>query len=235
MTSSYLFLDIDTQRIFLNEKKLPPQLSQLKQNLKKLTQHALKQKILIIAFLETKRDASGSLQKKKIFSKSKIAQTIVAKNGSIAENSSSFSYQTMLKKFPQLCVEQSDFDIFSNKHTLPLLKASGIKNCIVYGASLDYGIDLAVLKLLKNGFNVWIPADAVWSVNEENREAVLKELHAAGAHIWNTDSVIANTDTNKKPTERAVLRTEGQKIMTKSLRPKTTLSMGSKFLKNSLN
>lgn len=190
--SPCLFLDIDTQRIFFDGNKNPPQLH-LKNNLKKLTLHALKKKIPVIAFLETKRDASGSLQKKKINLKSKIAQTIIAKNGTIAQNSTPPNYQTFLRKYPQICIEQSDFNIFSNKHTLALLKVSGIKNCIVYGASLDYGIDLAVLKLLKNGFQVWIPVDAVWSVNEKNREATLKELRAAGAHMWNTDFILLNT------------------------------------------
>ncbi len=123
----------------------------------------------------------------------KITETAVKKSRIIANAKDRLNYANLLKKYSQLVLEKTNFDLFNNVHALNLLKKSRIKNCIVYGIAIDYGIEQVILKLLENGFKVWVPVDAVKPINEENREPVMKELRSKGAEMWNTEFIVNNT------------------------------------------
>ena len=90
-------------------------------------------------------------------------------------------------------MEKTGFNLFNNPHALKLLKKSRIKNCIVFGVAIDYGLEQTILGLIENGFKVWIPVDAVKPINEDNREPVMKELRSKGAEMWNTEFIISHT------------------------------------------
>lgn len=199
MITPCIFLDIDTQVDFIDPKGALPvkDASEIRENLKRLTKHALKRKISILSTVEThpKPDPTknivygidGSKGKKK------IKETSVSGARVVPMEKAKLNYPALLKKYRQIVLEKQNFNLFSSPHTLKFLKKSGVKNCVIYGVAMDYGIELAVLKLLKNKFKVYVVVDAVKPINEGNREPVMKELHAKGAEMWNTDFIIQNT------------------------------------------
>jgi nicotinamidase-related amidase len=199
MISPCIFIDIDTQNDFFDPKGAMPikGAEEIRENLKRLTQHAEKRKIKIIAGVEL-YDGKESAENRKFCyagtrGQKKITETQVKNACVIPPSKKAVNYEGLLKKCKQIILEKGDFKFFGNPHALKLLKKTKIKNCIVYGVAIDYGVEQVVLNLIENGFKVWIPVDAVKPINEGNREPVMKELRAKGAEMWNTDFIISNT------------------------------------------
>ncbi len=185
MLSPCIFIDIDTQEDFFSPKGASPfpRSDSIRHNLKQLTVCAFSKGITILSPVE------------KDFEQPKIKETLLKGNflfPKVSVSKKPVNYQTLLKKHPQIIIEKNNFDIFSNPHMMHLLKASGVKNCIVYGLAIDYGLESAVLKLIMQGFKVYVPVDAILAINEANREPALKELRHAGAEMWNTYFIIKN-------------------------------------------
>lgn len=199
MISPCIFIDMDTQNDFFDPKGAMPikGASEIRDNLKRLTNHAKKHSIKIFSGVESFKRCKDDDNRKFCYSgtngQKKIPETHVKNACVIRTDDESMNYESMLKKCEQIILEKSDFKFFDNPHALKLLKKTRIKNCIVYGIAIDYGIERVVLDLIENGFKVWIPVDAVKPINEENREPVMKELRSKGAEMWSTDSIIANT------------------------------------------
>jgi nicotinamidase/pyrazinamidase len=199
MLTPCIFLDIDTQVDFIDPKGVLPvkDASEIRENLKRLTKQALKRKIPVLSSVEThpridspKGIALGEAGAK---GKKKIRETMVPGARVVPMEKAKLNYPALLKKYRQIVLEKQNFNLFSNPHFLKFLKESGAKNFIVYGVAMDYGIEIATLELLKRNFKVYVVVDAVKPINETNREPVMKELHAKGAEMWNTDFIIQNT------------------------------------------
>lgn len=198
MISPCIFIDIDTQRDFFETTGAMPikGAQDIRQNLKKLTATAVKMKIPIIAGIE--KHSMGTLKKGPFYCMEgttglkKIAETVVKSSRPVAQIKEKVNHANLLKKYRQIVIEKTGFDLFTNANALDFLKKSGTKNCVVYGVAIDYGLEKLVLKLLESGFKVWIPVDAVKPINEENREPVMKELRSKGAEMWNTEFIIKN-------------------------------------------
>jgi nicotinamidase-related amidase len=201
MLSPCLFIDVDTQNDFFDPNGGMPikGASEIRDNLKKLTKNAQKKGIKILSSLERQKD--GSLKQKKVHpygmrgtnGYKKISETLIRNRITLETSGKMPNYAAILKKYDQIIFEKYNFDLFTGNHILQLLRKSKIKNCIVYGVAIDYGLEKAALWLIKNGFKVWIPVDAVKPINEDNREPVMKELRSKGAEMWNTDFIIQNT------------------------------------------
>jgi nicotinamidase-related amidase len=199
MITPCIFIDIDTQNDFFDPNGALPikNASEIRKNLKRLTVQAVKHKIPIVSGVEAylpkvkKNGPQHCLAGSK--GQKKIAETAVAGSFLIKDEKKTLNYAAIIRKHKRIVLEKSDYKFFSNPHTLKILKALKIKNCVVYGIAVDYGIEQVVLKLLEKGFKVWIPADAVKPINEDNREPVMKELRSKGAEMWNTDFIIQNT------------------------------------------
>jgi nicotinamidase-related amidase len=198
MISPCIFIDIDTQNDFFDPKGAMPikGADEIRDNLKRLTHHAKKHSIKIFAGVESLKPLKDEKNRKFCYSgtsgQKKIAETHV-KNACVIRTTDEVNYESTLKKCEQIILEKSDFKFFNNPHALKLLKKTGIKNCVVYGVAIDYGLERIILELIENGFKVWVPVDAVKPINEENREPVMKELRGKGVEMWNTDSIIANS------------------------------------------
>ncbi len=197
--SPCIFIDIDTQNDFFDPEGAMPikGAKEIRENLKKLTLHARKHKIKIISGVEY-YDAKDSVKNHKFCyggtkGQKKIKETLVKGACVIPSQKKVASYENLLKKCHQVILEKRDFKFFKSPHALKLLKKTKIKNCVVYGVAIDYGLELIVLNLIDKGFKVWIPVDAVKPINEINREPVMKELRAKGAEMWNTEFIINNT------------------------------------------
>jgi len=198
MINPCIFIDVDTQHDFFAPSGAMPikGAEEILPNLKRLTALALKKKIPIIAAVE-KHDQNtlkngpfycieGTIGQKK------IKETTVKKFKLLGLKKEKINHANLLKKYPQIVLEKNGFDLFANQNALAILKKARVKNCVVYGVAIDYGLEKLVLRLLEAGFKVYIPVDAVKPINEANREPVLKELRAKGAEMWNTEFIAAN-------------------------------------------
>jgi|GEM_PF-2232727 len=222
MISPCYFIDLDTQEGFLGKSGVLAKDSQktgifletetVRKNLKILTKHATKKGWKILSPVEV-FDENGSEKKVakalraisphcKRGSKDakKIGETVVrssfvfgTKPGVKEKKFSKKEYEKILKKHKQIVFEKYGYDVFKNPNFLKVLKAGGIKICVVYGVALDYGLDSLVLKLLKAKFSVYVVVDAVKAINEENRRMALIELAKFGARMWNTKYILRNT------------------------------------------
>jgi nicotinamidase-related amidase len=89
-------------------------------------------------------------------------------------------------------MEKHDFGFSNNPQVIKFLKSAKNTNCVLYGTALDFGLQRAAARLLAEGFQVFMPVDAVWCIHEENREKSLIELRKLGVHMWNTAFILAN-------------------------------------------
>ncbi len=189
----------------------------VRKNLGILTKHAVKKGLKILSPIEVLDEtvvsgkASKSLRgiaehcKRGSKDAKKIKETLVrrsfvfgrkpglAKASGKSKKFSAEDYGKILKKNNQLVFEKYGYDVFKNPNFLKVLKAGGIKICVVYGVALDYGLDALVLKLLKEKFSVYVVVDATKAINEENRRMALIELAKYGAKMWNTEYILKNT------------------------------------------
>ncbi len=219
MISPCYFIDLDTQEAFVGSHGVLASGKQntgvfidyetLRANLKLLSRHAVKKDWPILAPVEVYEDGAGETKilkglpvhcKRGSKDAKKIKETAVRGALTLSAGSKGKSqkysvaqYKKLLKKHPQIVFEKYGYDVFKNPHFLKMLKAGGIKTCVVYGAALDFGLESLVLKLLKSGFHVYIPVDAVKAINEENRRMALVELRKFGAEMWNTEFILKNT------------------------------------------
>lgn len=107
----------------------------------------------------------------------------------VAANMARLTRHAHKKHLPVVSLVMKDFHFLEDPKALKL-KPGLQKHCVIYGSGMEYAIELVVLKLIKKGYKIWIPVDAVSCINEENREAVLIELRKEGAEMWNTDAIV---------------------------------------------
>jgi len=198
MITPCIFIDVDTQCDFFEPSGAMPikGAAEIRPNLKRLTALALKKKIPIISAVE-KHDRT-TLKNGPYYcmtgtpGQKKIKETTVKKSRLVGRKREKVNHANLLKKYQQIVLEKVGFDLFSNENALTFLKKTKVKNCVVYGVAIDYGLEKLVLGLVDAGFKVFIPVDAVKPINEENREPAMKELRSKGAEMWNTDFITSN-------------------------------------------
>ena len=193
MITPSIFIDIDTQESFFRENDLvsAEDIKSVRANLKKLTAHALAKRIKIISLIDDGLKIDKAVLKKDL---KKLKETVVDEKATqIGPQEKIADLKKTWKKSHQLVLQKTGFDVFTNPNFLKLIKASRIKNIIVYGYGIDFGIEKAVVNLVAKGYKIWIPVDAVLAINELNREPSVKEMHRLGVQMWNSEFVIANT------------------------------------------
>ena len=111
----------------------------------------------------------------------------VTKNRFFARNGSLLKKHATLKKIP--VGETESLVDFLKKRS----RTKKVRHVVLYGKGLDTSIEKSVADLVKAGFDVWIPVDAVEFRNEKERENILIELRKLGAQMGNTDFILQNT------------------------------------------
>ena len=193
MITPSIFIDIDTQESFFRENDLvsAEDIKSVRANLKKLTAHALAKRIKIISLIDDGLKIDKAVLKKNL---KKLKETVAdEKSAPIGPQEKIADLKKTWKQHHQLIIQKSGFDVFSNPNFLKLLKAGRIKNIIIYGYGIDFGIEKVAVNLTAKGYKIWIPVDAVLAINELNREPSVKEMHRLGIQMWNSEFVIANT------------------------------------------
>ncbi len=87
-------------------------------------------------------------------------------------------------------IEKMDFDCCAVEHFNNRLESAGLKTIILSGVETHICILQTCISLLKRGYNVHVPRDAVDSRTDENRDVGLELMKEAGAVITSTETVI---------------------------------------------
>ncbi|HRY91650.1 MAG TPA: isochorismatase family protein [Candidatus Gracilibacteria bacterium] len=187
MISPCIFIDIDSNKSLVCTKPVPGQFEPKRaaENISLLHAHAMKKNINVISLVETKLLAKPNYDK--------LDATLEKKHLLVKPGEKKDKVKELLLQNKQIVLGKDNFDIFSNTLLLDLLKEAKVQNLVVYGYGIDYGIEHAGVKLREEGFNIYIPVDAVTAINEVNREPAVKELHNVGVQIWNSEFLMQNT------------------------------------------
>lgn len=196
LADSFAFVDIDTQRDFLeptgalyvagSDAIIP--------NLRRLTQFAVSHQIPILATACSHRLDDPELERfpphclSGTIGETRVAATSVA--GSVVLG--------VVERWsgeipPHLTVQKRDIDVFSRPDAAELVSRynQGSRTFVVYGVATDYCVCAAVKGFLSSGCRVAIVADAIRPIDPTIEPAVLTELVKLGAVLTVTDAVCA--------------------------------------------
>ncbi|MEP7361999.1 MAG: cysteine hydrolase family protein [Acidobacteriota bacterium] len=96
---------------------------------------------------------------------------------------------TAIVKGPQVLVEKTTFDCFTNPMLEPTLAELGITEAVVYGVVTEVCVALAVRGLLRTGRRVTLVVDAIMSLNDAKAQDLEAEVLAAGGRLTTTSQI----------------------------------------------
>jgi len=196
MKNKTVFVDIDTQFDFMNPRGnlYVPGAEEIVDNIKKLFDCAKEHKIKILSSIdahtvddpEFKRFPSHCI--KHTPGNQKI-EASMCKDNVVIENVEQDITESMLAH-DQIIIEKQSHNIFESINTDEIANKLDAGNFVVFGVATDYCVKLAVLGLLRRGYNVSLVTDAVKPTTQEGETIVLKEMKDAGAVFTTTDDII---------------------------------------------
>ena len=197
MKNKTVFVDIDTQFDFMNRKGAlyVPDAEDIIDNIKKLFDYAKEHKIKILSSTDAHKvdDPEFKLFPPHCIKDTPGNQKIEAstcKDNIIIENVEQDITESMLDH-EQIIIEKQSHNIFDNTNIDKVIIQLGASDYVVFGVATDYCVKLAVLGLLKRGYNVSLVTDAVKAATQEGETIALKEMKVAGAVFTTTENVIA--------------------------------------------
>lgn len=196
MKNKTAFVDIDTQFDFMDPRGrlYVPGAEYIIDNIKKLFRYAKEHKIKILSSTDSHTVGDPEFQNfpphcvKGTPGNRKIEET-VCKNSIFIENKDHDINQTTLNH-DQIIIEKSSLDIFDNTNIDKVITQLDAGDFVVFGVATDYCVKLAVLGLLKRGYNVSLVTDATKAITKEGEEKALKAMKDAGAVFITTEDII---------------------------------------------
>lgn len=147
----------------------------------------------------------------------------------VIPNQPDFVFPGDLSAYQQILLEKNTLDVFDNPNTGAVLawinmqsphsqsptETSGGSdagpNFVVFGVVTEYCVLRAADGLLRRGFRVSIVEDAIQSLDEKKGREVLDELRSRGAHLVNTEQVLALLDRSaSEAAERRLRKAAGK-------------------------
>jgi nicotinamidase/pyrazinamidase len=198
MAASIVFWDVDTQSDFIypDGKLYVPGAETIVPNLKRLTEWAGKNGVLIIASACAHRENDpefaqypphclvGTLGQQKI-PESRLPNAFVVPNCSMKLPSDLFSHQ-------QIIIEKQQLDAFSNPNTEQVLDHLGaLREIILYGVVTEICVAYAGRGLLRRGYRLRVVTDAIRHLDQTKAQISLDEISKAGGKLVRTEEVIA--------------------------------------------
>jgi nicotinamidase/pyrazinamidase len=192
-----VFVDIDTQFDFMD-----PQGSlyvsgaeDITVNIKKLFSYAKELKIKILSSIDAHKvdDPEFEFFPAHCVKDTPGSQKIEAstcKDNIVIENVEQNITESMLNH-EQIIIEKQSHGFFDNKNTDKVIVELDASDYVVFGVATDYCVKVAVLGLLKCGFDVTLVTDAIKATTQNGEKEALKEMEDAGAFFTNTEDVIA--------------------------------------------
>ncbi|UCC95800.1 MAG: nicotinate phosphoribosyltransferase [Candidatus Omnitrophota bacterium] len=196
-----VFIDIDTQYDFLNKggSLYVKGSEHTLKNLKKLTDFAKQNAILIISSQDThkaddpefKQFPPHCTQGSKGYQK--IKETLLDKHTVLTFKKicSPQELRTISRVCPQIILEKNNLNVFSNPNTINLLEAVFPDKIYVYGVATEYCIREAVEGLLKMGFEVVLIEDAIKEISGKEKERLFSLWKKRGLHFTTTQRVLS--------------------------------------------
>jgi len=183
-----IFYDVDTQNDFMNRDGAlyVPGAEEIKPNLKRLTEHALDNKISLAGSMDLH---FGILEYKE-------------KEGELQKWGGPFPNHCMdrtrgAEKIPETSVNgkgffftKQSYDIFTNRAFEMYLSLYEVQEAVVYGVATDYCIKAAVVGLQKRGVQCYVVEDAISGVAPDTTKSALEEMVRAGARFVKTSDVL---------------------------------------------
>jgi nicotinamidase/pyrazinamidase len=191
-----VFWDVDTQRDFM----LPggalyvPGAERIIPNLARLTQHARRHDILVVADVDAHHSDDPEFQQWPPHclagtpGQEKVHETELNVGCVIpnvpAELPNDFS------QYEQVIIEKQTLDVFDNPNIDELLKRIGKPEVVVYGVVTEICVSYAALGLLKRGYNIRLVTDAVRALDEKKAGAFMDQVERRGGKRVTTDDVV---------------------------------------------
>ena len=197
LNTRYVFVDIDTQRDFLEEDGAlyVPGAIEIVGNLKRLIEYARERAIPILATACAHRlndpDPEpfpphclvGARGQERIDETRCETSVVVGPNDRFEGN----------EPPKHLTLEKEHYDVFTHADADRIVRtyrADGEPTFVVFGVATDYCVRAAVLGLLERGCRVEVVADAVRAVDSEREGEVFTELVERGASLTVTEVVL---------------------------------------------
>lgn len=201
--SSRVFVDVDTQRDFLEPggTLFIEGSSAIRGNLRRLADYARDREIFIIATAcaHTPDEPDPEPFPPHCLlgtpGQSRIDET-ARPDGVILPVGESFPADRPLPA--HLTIEKQRYDAFSRPDTAELIAryAADDPLFVVYGVATDYCVKCMVLGLRGAGYRVAVVTDAIHAVDESATAAVLDEFQRRGATLTTTDEVCGDDASN---------------------------------------
>lgn len=88
--------------------------------------------------------------------------------------------------------EKQMYDIFTNPAITEFIKYAGVKKAKVYGVLTDWCVKDAVLGMQKNGVQTYVVRDAIYALNANpgDEENAIREMEKAGAKMVSLEDVL---------------------------------------------
>lgn len=211
-----IFCDVDTRKDFMNKNGAyyVPDAEEIKPNLKKLTQLAIKNKKLILKFADRHFDDDEELKThpphcmnrregQKTIPETKTSETIFEHKIAMFGKYQVYEYNeiiTIVKNLRtnSITFEKQAFDVFTNPFAEKVIEKLSVTKAIVYGVATEYCVKAAVLGLLKRDINVYIVKDAIKGINEKDSQQAIQEMLSKGAKLTTVDKIEQAIEEKKK-------------------------------------
>jgi len=204
-----IFYDVDTQKDFMDENGAlyVPGAEDLKPNLAKLTDYALRNNFSVYGSVDRHFDCDAELAKNNgLFpdhcmdgteGEKRISETNNLRPHFITNKIDAISgvYAYSLEEVATIKCSSRDFffekqhnDVFTNPNAELFLQ--GVTEAFVYGVATEYCVKPAVLGMLERGIQVYLVEDAITGVTPEGEQEALEEMVKAGAQLTTTAEVV---------------------------------------------
>ena len=201
MKQGTIFWDVDTQVDFMEPrgKLYVPGAERLRPNLKRLTEYAAANGVLVVGDVDVHQEDDPEFQQYPPHclagtpGAEKIPETVLPRqyripNRKVALPQNLLSYQ-------QIMLEKQTLDVFDNPNTEDVLKLLGPgREVVLYGVVTECCVHLAAKGLLERGYRVQLVRDAVQYWDEEKGRATLALVQELGGRLVTTEEVLKAAD-----------------------------------------
>jgi len=198
MKQGTIFWDVDTQVDFMEpEGKLyVPGAERLRPNLKRLTEYAAANGVLVVGDVDVHQEDDPEFQQYPPHclagtpGAGKIPETVLPHQYRIPNRKVTLPAEVL--SYQQIMLEKQTLDVFDNPNTEDVLKLLGKeREVILYGVVTECCVHLAAKGLLERGYRVQLVRDAVQYWDEEKGRATLALVQELGGRLVTTEEVLA--------------------------------------------
>ena len=199
MKGKTLFWDVDTQVDFIHPggKLYVPGAEKILPRLKRLTDYARRNGILIVASADAHRQGDEEFQLYPPHclagtpGQKKVPETLLEKPTVVPNRPTELPPD--LAAAGQIILEKQKFDVFSNPNTEALLAQLGLDiEITLYGVVTEICVAAVARGLLERGYRLRLVRDAVQHLDETRARALFEEVERGGGRLVTTEEVVGS-------------------------------------------